>query len=65
MVADALRRKERVKPSRVRALGMVVQTSLKSQIIKSQEKAFAKENLQGETLHSLDVRFETKPDRLC
>ncbi|XP_052622619.1 uncharacterized protein LOC128127916 [Lactuca sativa] len=62
VVADARSSKERVKPSRVRALGMVIQTSLKSQIIDAQEKALFKENLPGETLHDLKVRFETKPD---
>ena len=51
-----------MKPSRVRALGMVIQTSLKSQIINTQEKALCKENLPGETLHGLEERFETKPD---
>ncbi|KAI3494637.1 hypothetical protein L1887_40554 [Cichorium endivia] len=62
VVADALSRKERVKPSRVRALGMVVHTSLKSQILSAQEKALTKENLQGESLHGLEARFEIKPD---
>ncbi|KAI3505892.1 hypothetical protein L1887_28214 [Cichorium endivia] len=62
VVADALSRKERVKPSRVQALGMVVHTSLKSQILSAQEKALTQENLQGETLHGLEARFEIKPD---
>ncbi|KAI3723666.1 hypothetical protein L2E82_35421 [Cichorium intybus] len=62
VLTDALSRKERVKPSRVRALGMVVHTSLKSQILSAQEKALTKENLQGESLHGLEARFEIKPD---
>ncbi|XP_052622618.1 uncharacterized protein LOC128127915 [Lactuca sativa] len=41
---------------------MVIQTCLQSQIIDAQEKALFKENLPGETLHGLEVRFETKPD---
>ncbi|KAI3691369.1 hypothetical protein L2E82_49718 [Cichorium intybus] len=62
VVADALSRKGRVKPSRVRALGMVVHTSLKSQILSAQEKALTKEEQLGETLHGLEARFEIKPD---
>ncbi|KAI3790948.1 hypothetical protein L2E82_04403 [Cichorium intybus] len=61
VVADALSRKERVKPSRVRALGMVVHTNLKSQILSAQEKALTKENLQGETLHGLEARYSVHP----
>ncbi|KAJ9544685.1 hypothetical protein OSB04_024392 [Centaurea solstitialis] len=54
VVADALRRKERVKPSRARAMGMLVQTSLKSQILEAQEEALKVENLKKETLHQLE-----------
>ncbi|KAJ9544154.1 hypothetical protein OSB04_023861 [Centaurea solstitialis] len=39
VVADALSRKERVKPTRARAMGVLVQTSLKSQILEAQEEA--------------------------
>ncbi|KAI3751318.1 hypothetical protein L2E82_22385 [Cichorium intybus] len=61
VVADALSRKERVKPSRVRALGMVVQKILKSQILSTQEKALTKEICKVK-LFTLEARFEIKPD---
>ncbi|KAJ9539243.1 hypothetical protein OSB04_031976 [Centaurea solstitialis] len=62
VVADALSRKERVKPTRTRAMGMVVQTSLKSQILKAQGEALKADNLKKETLHKLEKEFEEKSD---
>ncbi|KAJ9536729.1 hypothetical protein OSB04_un000114 [Centaurea solstitialis] len=62
VVADALSRKERVKPTRTRALGMVVQTSLKSQILEAQREALKTDNLKKETLHKLEKEFEEKSD---
>ncbi|KAJ9544265.1 hypothetical protein OSB04_023972 [Centaurea solstitialis] len=57
VVADALSRKERLKPTRTRAMGMVVQTSLKSQILKAQREALKADNLKKETLHKLEKEF--------
>ncbi|KAD5960466.1 hypothetical protein E3N88_11938 [Mikania micrantha] len=48
VVADALSRKERVKPLRVRAMGMTVQTSFKEQIIRAQQEVVARDNLKCE-----------------
>ena len=62
VVADALSRKERVKPTRVRALGAVVQTSLKGRILEAQEQALKAENLKEETLRHLEHRFEVGTD---
>jgi hypothetical protein len=62
VVADALSRKERVKPSRVRVLGVLVQTSLKTQILEAQAEALKAENLKNETLHHLEQKFETRLD---
>ncbi|KAI3715141.1 hypothetical protein L6452_22111 [Arctium lappa] len=62
IVADALSRKERVKPSRARAMGILIQTSLKTQILKTQEEALKAENLNNETLHHLEKEFETRSD---
>ncbi|KAJ9547520.1 hypothetical protein OSB04_020063 [Centaurea solstitialis] len=62
VVADALSRKERVKPTRSRAMGMVVQTSLKSQIVEAQKEALKANNLKKETLHKLEKEFEEKSD---
>ncbi|KAJ9556370.1 hypothetical protein OSB04_010984 [Centaurea solstitialis] len=62
VVADALSRKERVKPTRTRAMGMVVQTSLKSQILEAQKEALKADNLKKETRHKLEKEFEEKSD---
>ncbi|GKF29045.1 putative reverse transcriptase domain-containing protein, partial [Tanacetum coccineum] len=39
LVADALSRKERVKPKRVRAMNMTLQSSIKDRILAAQKKA--------------------------
>ncbi|KAJ9558118.1 hypothetical protein OSB04_012733 [Centaurea solstitialis] len=65
VVADALSRKERVKPTRSRAMGMVVQTSLKSQVVEAQKEALKADNLNKETLHGIEKEFEEKVDGVC
>ncbi|KAJ9545153.1 hypothetical protein OSB04_024860 [Centaurea solstitialis] len=62
VVADALSRKERVKPSRARAMGIIVQTSLKNQILEAQEEALKAENLKKETLHQLEKELVVRSD---
>ncbi|KAJ9567414.1 hypothetical protein OSB04_003380 [Centaurea solstitialis] len=62
VVADALSRKERVKPTRTRAMGVIVQTSLKSQILEAQREALKADNLKKETLHKMEKEFEEKTD---
>ncbi|KAJ9536607.1 hypothetical protein OSB04_un000208 [Centaurea solstitialis] len=62
VVADALSRKERVKPTRTRAMGVIVQTSLKSQILDAQMEALKVDNLKKETLHHMEKEFEEKTD---
>ncbi|KAJ9544937.1 hypothetical protein OSB04_024644 [Centaurea solstitialis] len=62
VVADALSRKERVKPTRTRAMGVIVQTSLKSQIHEAQKEALKANNLKKETLHKTEKEFEEKAD---
>ncbi|KAJ9542063.1 LOW QUALITY PROTEIN: hypothetical protein OSB04_028569 [Centaurea solstitialis] len=62
VVAEALSRKERVKPSRARAMGIVVQTSLKNQILEAQEEALKVENLKTETLHQLEKELVVRSD---
>ncbi|GKB42125.1 hypothetical protein Tco_0887067 [Tanacetum coccineum] len=44
VVIDALRRKERVKPRRVRAMAMTIQYGVRGMILASQSEAFKKEN---------------------
>ncbi|KAJ9538121.1 hypothetical protein OSB04_030854 [Centaurea solstitialis] len=62
VVADALSRKERVKPTRTRAMEVIVQTSLKSQILEAQREALKADNLNKETLHQMEKEFEEKTD---
>ncbi|KAJ9566644.1 hypothetical protein OSB04_002610 [Centaurea solstitialis] len=62
VVADALSRKERVKPTRTRAMGVLVQTSLKSQILEAQREALKADNIKKETLHQMEKEFEEKTD---
>ncbi|GJT03799.1 hypothetical protein Tco_0838261 [Tanacetum coccineum] len=62
VVADALSRKERLRPSRVRALGMLVQMSLKSCILDAQKNAMKDENLEDELLSGVDHKLETWSD---
>jgi hypothetical protein len=64
VVADALSRKERIKPTRVRASVMTVQTSLKSQIIAAQISALLPENLLEESLCGMEKQFVQKPDEV-
>ncbi|GJW49567.1 putative reverse transcriptase domain-containing protein [Tanacetum coccineum] len=50
VVADALSRKERIKPLRVRALVMTLHPKLPSQICKAQTEAIKEENIEAENL---------------
>ncbi|GKA64334.1 putative reverse transcriptase domain-containing protein [Tanacetum coccineum] len=59
VVADALSRKERVKPLRVRALVMTIGLNLPEQILEAQIKALKPKNLTAE-----DVREHQKPSGL-
>ncbi|KAI3797626.1 hypothetical protein L1987_32886 [Smallanthus sonchifolius] len=64
VVADALSRKERVKPIRVRALGMIVQTSLKAQILEAQQEIVQMGDLKNELLWGAEKHLESKPDKI-
>nr|GFD51517.1 reverse transcriptase domain-containing protein [Tanacetum cinerariifolium] len=54
VVADALSRKERVKPRRVRAMAMTIQSGVRGMILSAQSEAFKQENVLAERLHDLD-----------
>ncbi|GJU48824.1 putative reverse transcriptase domain-containing protein [Tanacetum coccineum] len=56
VVAGALSRKERVKPRRVQAMAMTIQSGLKKMILVAQSEAFKQENILTERLHG-DVRM--------
>ncbi|GJU38985.1 putative reverse transcriptase domain-containing protein [Tanacetum coccineum] len=63
MVADALSRKERVKPRRVRAMAMTIQSGIRGMILAAQGEAFKQENILTERLHGLDQQIERREDR--
>nr|GEV00379.1 reverse transcriptase domain-containing protein [Tanacetum cinerariifolium] len=63
VVADALSRKEREKPIRVRALVMTVYPDLSERILKAQIEAMKKENVKSENLgRLLKPIFEIRSD---
>ncbi|GJS74747.1 hypothetical protein Tco_0707588 [Tanacetum coccineum] len=66
VVADALNRKERIKPLRVRALVMTIDLNLLVQILNAQAEAMKEENVKEENLRGMNKEFETRPDgTLC
>ncbi|GJY12612.1 putative reverse transcriptase domain-containing protein [Tanacetum coccineum] len=60
VVADALSRKERLKPRRVRAMAMTVQARMREKIQVAQSEALKQENIFMENLHGLDQQMEKK-----
>ncbi|GKE66125.1 putative reverse transcriptase domain-containing protein, partial [Tanacetum coccineum] len=60
VVADALSKKERVKPRCVRAMVMTIQFGVKDMILAAQSEAFKQENVLAERLHGLDQQIERK-----
>ncbi|GJU25508.1 putative reverse transcriptase domain-containing protein [Tanacetum coccineum] len=66
MVADALSRKERIKPLRVRALVMTISLDLPKQILSAQSEARKEENFINEDLHGMINKLEPRADEtLC
>ncbi|GKA83481.1 putative reverse transcriptase domain-containing protein [Tanacetum coccineum] len=62
VVADALSGKERVKPKRVRAIFMTIQSSLKEKLLAAQNEAIKEENAPAEILCGLDQQMEKRGD---
>ncbi|GJV33036.1 hypothetical protein Tco_1393436 [Tanacetum coccineum] len=62
VIADALSRKERIKPLRVRSLVMTIHPNLPSQILKAQTEALKEENIKAKNLRGMDKAFEIRPD---
>ncbi|GJW35916.1 putative reverse transcriptase domain-containing protein [Tanacetum coccineum] len=58
VVADALSRKERIKPLRVMALVMTLYPKLPLQILEAQTEAIKEENIKDENLRGIDKAFE-------
>nr|GEZ53356.1 putative reverse transcriptase domain-containing protein [Tanacetum cinerariifolium] len=66
VVADALNRKERRKPLRVRALVMTIGLNLPKQILNAQSKARKEENFINEDLQGMINKLESRADgTLC
>ncbi|GJT94983.1 putative reverse transcriptase domain-containing protein, partial [Tanacetum coccineum] len=66
VVANALSRKERIKPLRVRALMMTIDLSIPSQILNAQAEAMNKGNSKEENLNGINKKFKTRTDgTLC
>ncbi|GKC62073.1 putative reverse transcriptase domain-containing protein [Tanacetum coccineum] len=62
VVANALSRKERVKPRRVRAIYMTIQSSIKDKLWAAQSETSKAENVSAEMLCGLDQQMEKKED---
>ncbi|GJX93426.1 putative reverse transcriptase domain-containing protein, partial [Tanacetum coccineum] len=62
VVADALSRKKRIKPLRVRALILTVHPKLPFQILEAQNEALKEENVKNENLRGMDKSLEIRPD---
>ncbi|GKA93158.1 putative reverse transcriptase domain-containing protein [Tanacetum coccineum] len=58
----ALSRKERIKPLRVRSLVMTIHPKFPSQVLKDQTKALKEENIKAENLRGMDKAFEIRPN---
>ncbi|GJW51295.1 hypothetical protein Tco_0092646 [Tanacetum coccineum] len=65
VVADALSRKEGIKPLRVRALVMTFHPKLPSQILEAQIDVIKEENIKAENLRGMDKAFKYKSDNAC
>ncbi|GKA20616.1 putative reverse transcriptase domain-containing protein [Tanacetum coccineum] len=62
VVADALSRKERIKPKRVQAMNMTIQLSIKDKILAAQNEASEAINAPAEMLRGLDEQMERRID---
>ncbi|GJT77055.1 putative reverse transcriptase domain-containing protein [Tanacetum coccineum] len=65
VIADALSRKEQIKPLRVRSLVMTIHLKLPSQILKVQTEALKEENIKSENLRGMDKAFKIRLDGTC
>ncbi|GKC32218.1 putative reverse transcriptase domain-containing protein [Tanacetum coccineum] len=62
VVADALSRKERIKPRIFRAMNMTIQSGMKSKILPAQNEASKVVNAPAKMLRGLDEQMEHKND---
>ncbi|GJY84654.1 putative reverse transcriptase domain-containing protein [Tanacetum coccineum] len=62
VVVDALSRKKRVKPRRVRAMAVTIHSGVKGLILAAQGEAFKDENVIAEGLNGIDQQMEKRED---
>nr|GEZ86636.1 hypothetical protein [Tanacetum cinerariifolium] len=62
VVADALSRKERVKPRQVHAMSMTIHSKIKTKILEAQREAAKDLTAPAEWLQGLDTQFEKRGD---
>ncbi|GKA07528.1 putative reverse transcriptase domain-containing protein [Tanacetum coccineum] len=62
VVADALSRKERLKPRRVRAMSITIHSGLKTKILEAQGEASRIQQAPAEWLRGLETQFERRDD---
>nr|GEX00982.1 reverse transcriptase domain-containing protein [Tanacetum cinerariifolium] len=62
VVADALSRNERIKPNRVRAMSMTIQSSINDKILAAQNETSKAVNAPAEMLRWLDDQMKRKSD---
>ncbi|GKA99936.1 putative reverse transcriptase domain-containing protein [Tanacetum coccineum] len=62
VVADALSRKERIKPRKVKAMNMTIQLSIKGKILAAQNEASEVVNAPAEMLRGLDEQMKHRSD---
>nr|GEV98078.1 putative reverse transcriptase domain-containing protein [Tanacetum cinerariifolium] len=65
VVADALSRKEWVKPKRVRSMNMTIQSSIKDRILAAQNEAFEFFDAPAKMLRGLDKQMKCRSDGAC
>ncbi|GKC16623.1 putative reverse transcriptase domain-containing protein [Tanacetum coccineum] len=66
VVADALSRKERIRPLRVRSLVMTIGLDLPSRILEAQKEAVKVENIEAEDIEGMLKKLEARADgTLC
>ncbi|GJW65779.1 putative reverse transcriptase domain-containing protein [Tanacetum coccineum] len=63
VVDDALSRKERLKPRRVRSMAVTIQIGMRDKIQAAQSEALKQENILMENLHGLEQQMEKKEGR--
>ncbi|GKC36694.1 putative reverse transcriptase domain-containing protein [Tanacetum coccineum] len=62
VVTDALSRKERIKPRRVRAMSMIIYSGIKTKILEAHNEASKDLKAPTEMLRGLDAQFERNDD---